>query len=79
MRDIARNDPDLQRRSQFSELLSKLIPIDLKDATPQQRAELRVNVKDTRSKLAKQRVDGLRQWRSKYVPHEGKKEQARKP
>jgi len=55
-------------------LLRRLIPIDLALATEKQKSELRVSLKDHRSTLGKR----LTAWRSKYVPHVGAKEAARR-
>ena len=59
--------------SERDALTRRLVPIDLTHATEKQKAEMRVSLKDHSSDLGKQ----LTQWRSKYVPHVGAKQQAK--
>lgn len=51
----------------------RLVPIEESQMTDAQRANLRVSLNDNRSTLGKL----LHQQRSKYLPHVGKKQQAK--
>ena len=55
-------------------LLKHIVPIDLALATEKQKAELRVSLSDYTSELGKQ----LTAWRSKYVPHVGARQLAKR-
>jgi hypothetical protein len=57
--------------------LARLEPVDLGQATEKQKAEMQVSLKDHTSVLGKQ-LTKARQWRSKYTPHVGRKEAARR-
>lgn len=59
--------------SEREAMLQRLVPIDFAQATEKQKAEMRVSLKDHSSTLGKE----LTQWRSKYVPHVGAKQQAK--